>query len=72
MATGQVGNKPIIRIWKAVSGALLCTLPPFHKRGIADIAFSKMKRKIETAAKCRTGDNHLHAVWRDVEVIGLK
>ena len=67
VATDQVGNKPYIQIWHAVSCANLCTLPSFHKRGIADLAFSQdddggSKQLISVGQ----GDNHLHAVWRDI------
>jgi WD40 repeat protein len=66
VATGQVGSKPIIQIWHAVSCANLCTFPAFHERGIADLAFSQDKdggsRQLLSVGQ---GDNHLHAVWRD-------
>ena len=66
VATGQVGKKPTVRIWHAVSGALLTMLPVVHQRGIAALGFSQSG---EDGPRClaSVGLDELHtlAVWRD-------
>jgi len=68
IATGEVGRSPRIYLWHASSAAHLCTLPPFHERGVASLAFSADadggSRELVSVGH---GDNHLHAIWRDVE-----
>merc|ERR1719197_378246 len=41
VATGEMGEKPHVRIWDAVTGVEIAVLPCVHKRGIPLIAFSQ-------------------------------
>ncbi|CAM9178110.1 unnamed protein product, partial [Ectocarpus sp. 13 AM-2016] len=61
VASGEAGIRPTVRVWDAATSVELCTLPHYHRQGIASLAFSKDGRRLATVGV--DSDKSL-AVWR--------
>ncbi|CAN0122206.1 unnamed protein product, partial [Ectocarpus sp. 12 AP-2014] len=48
VASGEAGTRPTVRVWDAATSVELCTLPHYHRQGIASLAFSKDGRRLAT------------------------
>jgi len=51
VATGQLGKRPVVRVWDASTGQEICVLPHFHKRGIPCVTFSPDGKRIASVGQ---------------------
>eukprot|EP00941_MAST-03F_sp_MAST-3F-sp1_P000793 g793.t1 len=61
VATGQIGEKPIVRIWDSESGQEIATCKEVHSQGIISVNFSPDSTKIVSVG-CDA--QHTIAVWQ--------
>jgi WD40 repeat protein/Ca2+-binding EF-hand superfamily protein len=60
VASGQVGAAPLVHVWDAATGAQICVLPRFHKRGIPCVQFSGNGNQIVSVGQ---DEAHSVAIW---------
>jgi microtubule-associated protein-like 6 len=68
VVTGEVGARPLVKLWSAGTGLEICTMPRVHKRAVPWVAFSE-----EHPLVCSVGaekGNCVLAVYRDKEKTG--
>ena len=70
VASGQRGNKPVVKLWSATTGIEICSLPRIHMKGIPWVAFSS---SLENPLICSVGleeQNSVLAIYGDKEKSG--
>jgi len=61
-ATGEVGARPVVRVWDAGSGEHLATLKGGHTRGVLAVAFGPDGASLASVGQDK---DHSLAVWHD-------
>jgi microtubule-associated protein-like 6 len=51
VATGQLGKRPVVRVWDAATGQEIIALPKFHHKGIPCVAFSPDGKQIASVGQ---------------------
>ena len=76
VATGEMGKRPSVRVWRAVGAEHVVTLPPVHMRGVVTVSFDPSGHFLMSV-----GDDDYHTVavyyspagdWHDATLVGTE
>lgn len=74
VATGEMGRRPSVRVWRAVGADHVITLPPVHMRAVISLSFDPSGHFLMSV-----GDDDMHTVavyysaagdWHDAVLVG--
>ena len=60
VATGEIGKRPSIHIWNAVTASLICSFENFHRHAVVCLQFDKEGKQLVSVGN---DENHIVAVW---------